>query len=770
MSTEINKIKDKIRRFNIKNVLTDSRAVSDGEESIFFALKTSTNDGHNYVRDLISRGVKVFVVERIPEGIDPQAAEFIIVSNVLESLQALASAYRQEELGATKVIAIGGFGGKTIIKEWLSEAIGHTTSVGRSPRSYNSQLGVALSLLKIQPGAEYAVIECGISEPGEMSRLSEMVQPETVVISGIDNNPGDFSSAEEKIRETLRLATGAKTLVYPAELDEAVGKHVSDNVLKISVHIPQDADWIERDRLLTLEALRLLKITMPENIIRPLETRLNVSQGVNNCLIISDRFSCTMDSLPSAIDFMRRRRADGLKMTLILDELRGSCNPEEIASLIYKAGIERVIAIGEKYDQYREIFPSGSRFFATGDEMLRELTLSDFSRELILAKGEHGGAVDKLAETLQLRHHETVLEVNLDAIVDNFNHYRAMLRPETGIVAMVKASGYGAGAMELARTLQSHGAAYLAVAVVDEGEELRRAGITMPIMALNPKVTNYDSLFANRLEPEVFSFEMLNEIIREGERRGIKHYPIHVKFDTGMHRLGFLKHDISELCRRLGETDVVKVASVFSHLATADCFDMDDYTIGQLTLFTEICEQMNRELGYSFKRHILNSAGIARFPEYQFDMVRLGIGLYGIDTLGIPATSGLRQVSSLRSMIISLKDWSAETSIGYSRRTILDHDATIATVPVGYADGLDRHLGNGKGKVWINGKECPIVGNVCMDACMVDVTGADAKVGDSVEFFGPNLPVEAMSNALDTIPYEILTSVSPRVKRVYFRE
>ncbi|MBD5362841.1 MAG: alanine racemase [Bacteroides sp.] len=770
MSTEINKIKDKIRRFNIKNVLTDSRAVSDGEESIFFALKTSTNDGHNYVRDLISRGVKVFVVERIPEGIDPQAAEFIIVSNVLESLQALASAYRQEELGATKVIAIGGFGGKTIIKEWLSEAIGHTTSVGRSPRSYNSQLGVALSLLKIQPGAEYAVIECGISEPGEMSRLSEMVQPETVVISGIDNNPGDFSSAEEKIRETLRLAAGAKAMIYPAELDDAVGKHVSDNVLKISVHIPQDADWVERDRLLTLEALRLLKITMPENIIRPLETRLNVSQGVNNCLIISDRFSCTMDSLPSAIDFMRRRRADGLKMTLILDELRGSCNPEEIASLIYKAGIERVIAIGEEYDLFREIFPSGSRFFATGEEMLRELTLSDFSRELILAKGERGGAVDKLAETLQLRHHETVLEVNLDAVVDNFNHYRAMLRPETGIVAMVKASGYGAGAMELARTLQSHGAAYLAVAVVDEGEELRRAGITMPIMALNPKVTNYDSLFANRLEPEVFSFEMLNEIIREGERRGIKHYPIHVKFDTGMHRLGFLKHDISELCRRLGETDVVKVASVFSHLATADCFDMDDYTIGQLTLFTEICEQMNRELGYSFKRHILNSAGIARFPEYQFDMVRLGIGLYGIDTLGIPATAGLRQVSSLRSMIISLKDWSAETSIGYARRTILDHDATIATVPVGYADGLDRHLGNGKGKVWINGKECPIVGNVCMDACMVDVTGADAKVGDSVEFFGPNLPVEAMSNALDTIPYEILTSVSPRVKRVYFRE
>lgn len=770
MNTEITKIKNIIRRFNITNVLTDSRSISYGEQSIFFALKTQTNDGHYYIKDLMDRGVKAFVVEHIPEGIDRSAAEFVVVDNVLDILQQIAQEHRHEALKSTRFIAVGGFGGKTNLKEWMGEAIGHLHNVSKSPRSYNSQIGVALSLLMIEPDAEIGVIECGISKSGEMARLEKMVSPDLVVISGIDTQVGDFNSIEEKYKETLQLAKNASAIVYPAELDEAVSKYVADSVLKISVNIPQDAEWLERDRLIALEALRYLKIPMSDHIVRPLETRLSVNQGVNNCLVISDRFSCHTDSLPSAIDFMRRRRAKGLKMTLILDKLYGKFNPEWIASLVNKAGIERVMAIGREYEGFKHLFPTGSRFFDDEREFMRELSLSDFSRELILAKGERGGEVDRLAETLQLRHHETVLEVNLDSVVYNFNHYRAMLRPETGIVAMVKASGYGAGAMELARTLQSHGAAYLAVAVVDEGEELRRAGITMPIMALNPKVTDYDSLFENRLEPEVFSFDMLDEIIREGAKRNITDYPIHVKFDTGMHRLGFLRDDINRLCECLSNTRVVRVMSVFSHLATADCLDMDDYTLGQLNLFTEICSEMKRKLGYSFMRHILNSAGIARFPQWQFEMVRLGIGLYGIDTLGIPATSNLRQVSSLRSIIISIKHWTSGTSIGYARRTILDHDAVVATVPVGYADGLDRHLGNGKGVVWINGVRCPIIGNICMDACMVDVTKASATVGDSVEFFGDNLPVETMSDALGTIPYEVLTSVSPRVRRVYYRE
>lgn len=772
MNHETQKIQDIISRYDIQSVLTDSRSLAEGRHSIFFALRTSTNDGHNFIGELIDKGVRAFVVERIPENIPADEAEFIVVDNPMKALQELAAAYRATALSATDVIAVCGSAGKTIIKEWIAEALAEKTPTGRSPRSFNSRIGVPLSVLGIKADAKYAVIECGVSERGEMEVLERIVRPTLVVVSGIDRTQHNcgFKSFEEKCSEKLRLAARAKAIVYPSELDEEVNRLIPDGVMKISVAVPPEADWIERDRMIAEAALRYFHAPLPERIVRPLETRLNVSQGVNNCLIIADRFSCDSHSLPTAIDFMRRRRADGLKMTLILDKLQGETDFGALADLIARAGITRVIAIGPEVRKFRHLFPANSKFFDSGEEMLSELTISDFSRELILAKGERGGAVAQLADTLEARHHETVLEVNLDSVVHNFNQYRAMLRPETGMVAMVKASGYGAGAFELARTLQSHGAAYLAVAVVDEGEELRRAGITMPIMALNPKVTNYDSLFANRLEPEIFSFDMLDEIIREGSKRGITDYPVHIKFDTGMHRLGFLREDIGELCHRLGETKVVRVRSVFSHLATADCLDMDDYTLSQLNLFTEICEEMKRGLGYPFMRHILNSAGIARFPQWQFEMVRLGIGLYGIDTLGIPETSGLRQVSSLRSIIISIKEWSAGNSIGYARRTILDHDAVIATVPVGYADGLDRHLGNGKGVVWVNGVKCPIVGNVCMDACMIDVTEAAAKVGDSVEFFGDNLPVETMSDALGTIPYEILTSVSPRVRRVYYRE
>ncbi len=772
MNYEIEKIQDIISRYAITDVLTDSRSVADGRHSIFFALKTPTNDGHNFISELITKGVRAFVVERIPADVNPDDAEFIIVREPLITLQQLAAAHRAEKLRDTEVIAVCGSAGKTIIKEWVAETLAQIALTGWSPRSFNSRIGVPLSVLGVPEGARYAVIECGVSERGEMAVLENIVRPNLVIVSGIDRtrHSGGFASFDEKCREKLTLAANARAVIYPAELNEEVEHIVPDSVLKISVAIPPCADWIERDRLISEAALRYLHQPLLPEIVRPLETRLNVSQGVNNCLIIDDRFSCDTHSLPSAIDFMRRRRADGLSMTLILDRLRGSADLRAVADMVNLAGISRVIAIGSEYKPFRHLFPSDSRFFDSGEEMLGELTISDFSRELILAKGERGGAVAQFADTLQARHHETVLEVNLDAVVHNFNQYRAMLRPETGMVAMVKASGYGAGAFELARTLQSHGAAYLAVAVVDEGEELRRAGITMPIMALNPKVTDYDSLFANRLEPEVFSFEMLDEIIREGAKRGIADYPIHVKFDTGMHRLGFLKENIEELCSSLSKSNVVKVRSVFSHLATADCLDMDDYTLGQLNLFTEICEEMKRRLGYPFMRHILNSAGIARFPQWQFEMVRLGIGLYGIDTLGIPETANLRQVSSLRSIIISIKNWTAGTSIGYGRRTILDHDAIIATVPVGYADGLDRHLSNGKGVVWVNGVLCPIVGNICMDACMIDITGANAKVGDSVEFFGDNLPVETMSDALATIPYEVLTSVSPRVRRVYYRE
>ncbi len=729
-------------------VLTDSRSLREPARTVFFALRTANNDGHKYIAELAAQGVGLFVVEDVPDGVD---GEFIKVDDTLAALQQTAEAYRLAQ--SARVVAVTGSRGKTIVKEWMAEALALKGETSRSPRSWNSQIGVPLSLLGVSRTAEFAVIEAGISMPGEMARLERMIRPEVVVITGIEDlRPAEgYDDYAVKCSEKLLLARNARAVVYPASLHEAVDRSVPPSVMKIAVEVPPSADWMQHDSLLAREALRLLGAELPEDVVRPLHTRLDASDGVNNCTIITDRFTCDSFSLTSALDFMMRRRTAGRRVTVILDRLRDCDRLPQID------GADRVIYVG-----------NGG---LTAEQFRAEVSVGDFSGELVLAKGEEGGVVSEFAEQLQARHHETVLEVNLDAIVHNFNHFRALLKPSTGIVAMVKASGYGAGAYELAKTLQSQGAAYLAVAVVDEGEELRRNGITMPIMALNPKVTNYDSLFSNRLEPEVFSFDMLDEIIREGAKRGVTGYPVHIKFDTGMHRLGFLESDIDSLCSRLLATEVVTVASVFSHLATADCLDMDDYTMGQLNMFTSICERMRAGLGYAFKRHVLNSAGIARFPQWQFEMVRLGISLYGVDTIGVPETRGLRTVSTLRSIIISVKEWPAGTSIGYGRRTILDRDSKVATVPVGYADGLDRHLGNRVGKVWVNGALCPILGNICMDACMIDITDAPgAETGSSVEFFGENLPVSDVSDLLGTIPYEILTSVSPRVKRVYYRE
>ncbi|MDE7388398.1 MAG: alanine racemase, partial [Muribaculaceae bacterium] len=512
--------------------------------------------------------------------------------------------------------------------------------------------------------------------------------------------------------------------------------------------------------------LRAMGISEEPGELPKIETRLDVTEAVNNCMLVSDRFTCDLPSLVPALEFASRRRVGSRSLTLLVDRMP-DLSADELRGLMRLYGIDRLIGIGSEYEDV-----PGAVVFHNASELMATLSAADFSSELIVVKGEPDSVVHKVAERLRLRHHETVLEVNLDAVIHNFNHFKAMLRPSTGLVAMVKASGYGAGSYELAKTLQSHGAAYLAVAVVDEGEELRRAGITMPIMVLNPKVTNYTSLFANRLEPEVFSFDMLGEIIREADKRGISNYPVHIKFDTGMHRLGFLREDIPALGRVLRDTSTVSVRSVFSHLATADCLDQDDYTLGQLSLFDDICREMTAEIGSGFLRHILNSAGIARFPQWQYDLCRLGISLYGVDTLGIPETSSLKTVSSLRSIIISLKHWPKGTSIGYARRTVLDHDAVIATVPVGYADGLNRRLSNGAGSVMVRDHRCPIVGNICMDACMIDVTsvGGSVAVGESVEFFGNQIAVSEVADVIGTIPYEVLTSVSPRVKRVYYRE
>ncbi len=371
---------------------------------------------------------------------------------------------------------------------------------------------------------------------------------------------------------------------------------------------------------------------------------------------------------------------------------------------------------------------------------------------------------------LEARKHETVLEVNLDSIVANYNYFRSHLPSSTGIVCMVKASGYGAGSYEIAKTLQDCGAAYLAVAVLDEGIDLRNRGIRMPIMVMNPKVVNYRSMFAYRLEPEIYSLEMLRDVIREGEKYGVTEYPIHLKLDTGMHRTGLLPEELSELTDIMNSQNVVRLSSMFSHLATADCVDMDDYTLLQLARFREMTDEVAAGIPYRVKRHVLNSAGILRFPEHHYDMARLGIGLYGANTLPAEVEKPLAVVSTLRTVIIAIREWKAGETIGYGRRGILTRDSKIATIPIGYADGMNRHFGRGAISVIVNGKEAPTMGNICMDACMIDVTGIDCQVGDAVEIFGPHASVQRLADVLDTIPYEILPSVSPRVKRVYYRE
>lgn len=504
-------------------------------------------------------------------------------------------------------------------------------------------------------------------------------------------------------------------------------------------------------------------------------TRLNVCEGVNECSLILDSYTSDFSSLLPAVNFMMRRKMPGQKPTLIMSDIRHETSPEnEIYSSISRAvrdsGVEKFIGVGKEMKRHARLFPSGSQFFDTTDELLSTLSPSDFVSEIILLKGAPEFEFRRINELLEARKHETVLEVNLDSIVSNYKYFRSFLPSGTGVIVMVKASGYGAGSYEIAKTMQDCGAAYLAVAVLDEGIDLRKKGITMPIMVMNPKVVNYRAMFTNRLEPEIYSIEMLRDVVREAKKNGVADYPIHLKLDTGMHRTGLLSDELDEASDIIRDQDHIKLSSAFSHLATADCIDMDYYTNLQLTRFKEMTEYLAEKIPYRFKRHVLNSAGIIRFPEHHYDMARLGIGLYGANTLPEDIEKPLAVVSTLRTVIISIREWEAGEAIGYGRRGILTGKSRIATIPIGYADGMNRHFGRGSICVKVNGKDAPTVGNICMDACMIDVTGIDCKVGDAVEIFGPNASVQRLADLLDTIPYEILASVSPRVKRVYYRE
>lgn len=799
--------------------LTDSRSLTDASRTVFFALRTTTGDGHLFIPELYRRGGRRFVVEENFDGSAFEGAEFVRCASPLKALQQWAA--RKREGFAGTVIGITGSRGKTMVKEWLCAALAPGHSLCRSPRSYNSRIGVPLSVWRLSANNDLGIFEAGISRSGEMETLRQIIRPDIAVITNIghEHDGGFPGGRQQKIQEKLILARDASTIIYMAD-DEDIARAVTERFpqrnlfgwslkenpaasLRVEtvgqpedgrttlryqfgdvsgeISIPAVAHWQVENATSVMATLFAMGHTPAEvnnrmGNLRPAGTRLMVSNGINGSQIIRDDYACDLSSLSLALDFAVRRQTGDQPLTVILADLEidnasARQTYRKAGELLRQRNVSRLIGIGREIALHFAETGMDGEAYESPDSFLDSFNRSSFGPGLILVKGNGDAAFDRLVNRLEAKTHETVLEVNLDAMVDNFNFFRSKLKPGTGLVAMVKASGYGAGSLELAKTLQAHGAAYLAVAVGDEGEELRRAGITMPIMVLNPIVLNYKQLFDNHLEPEIFSFESLREIIAEASRAGISGYPIHIKLDSGMHRLGFRKEDIPQLLDELDHQDAVKPQSVFSHLATADCLDQDEYTLSQLEYFTHCSEAIVNHFPYKVLRHVLNTAGILRFPQYQFDMARLGIGLYGIPVLNNGTEDALRPISSLRSIIIALHEWEQNETIGYGRRGVLHRPSLIATVPIGYADGFNRHCGRGNWKVAVNGHLCPTVGNICMDICMIDVTDVPGvRTGDPVVIFGPDNPATKMAEVLDTIPYECLTSVAPRVRRVYYRE
>ena len=803
---------------NVGFILTDSRSLCFPEETLFFALKSERNDGHNYIPELYRRGVKNFVVTNVPKGYasDYPEANFLKVVDTLEALQRLAERHRDEF--DIPIVGITGSNGKTMVKEWLYQVLSPSLFVTRSPRSYNSQIGVPLSVWLMNEQTQVGVFEAGISKPGEMLALRDIIQPTIAVLTNLGSaHQENFESKEAKCREKLILFHDAETIVYDGD-DEIVTKVIGEyhdfkgeklywsrkdqkapffvkNVEKqqegslITYIYKGEEDsyfipFIDEASVLNsidcaIVALRLgiscEELDKRMAVLEPVAMRLEVKEGQHGCTLINDSYNSDINSLDIALDFMNRRPDHrGRRHTLILSDIYQSGEApadlyREVSDLARKRGVVKFIGIGpELCRQSDEIQISEKFFFQSVDEFIHSEVFHSLRDEVILLKGARQFGFDQLTELLVRKVHETTLEVNLNAVVANLNYYRSFMKPETKLVCMIKADGYGAGAVEIAKTLQDHRVDYLAVAVADEGVTLRKNGITSNIMIMNPEMTAFKTMFDYDLEPEVYSFRLLDALVKAAEKEGVTGFPVHIKLDTGMHRLGFdPENDMEELIARLKHQNAIIPRSVFSHFVGSDGDEFDDFSAYQFKLFDKASLQLQAAFDHKILRHICNSAGIEHFPERQLDMCRLGLGLYGINPRN---NKTINNVSTLKTTILQMHHIKAGESVGYSRRTILDRDSVIAAIPIGYADGLNRHLGNRHAYCLVNGQKADYVGNICMDVAMIDVTDIDCKEGDSVEIFGDHLPVVTLSDILDTIPYEVMTTISNRVKRVYFQD
>lgn len=796
----------------INHIITDSRNIISAENAIFFALKTKRNDGHKFITDLLEKGVRNFVVS---SPVPFENANIILVKDTLKALQSLSAAHRLKF--SIPVLAITGSNGKTIVKEWLYQLMSPDHTIVRSPKSYNSQIGVPLSVWQISSEDNWGIFEAGISEPNEMQALQKIINPQYGIFTNIGAaHDENFINRSQKIGEKLKLFTKVNTLVYCpdySEIQEVVIKSgLLKNINTFTWSKKADADLFitnntktNSNTTITAKYQKNIQtISIPftdmasiENAIHcwafmlmlgykneaiaerflrlsPVAMRLELKEGINNCTIINDSYNSDINSLTIALDFLQQQRQHPKKTLIISDILQSGRNEnelyEDVANLLHEKGISRFIGIGKAIATQSRKFSSGSLFFKNTRHFINEFPFSEFNNETILLKGAREFEFEKIVAFLQQKTHKTILEINLNAVVHNLNHYKSLLNPGVKLMAMVKAFSYGTGSYEIANILQFNQVDYLGVAFSDEGKELRKAGITLPIMVMNPDETGFDDMIKYNLEPEIFSFRILDLLEKALLRNNHKQpFNIHIKIDTGMHRLGFEEKDIPELISKLNGNPLLNVASVFSHLASATNPNHVSFTQKQFESYERICITLKEALNTVFKRHILNTAGISRFKNKQFDMVRLGLGLYGIGASEVEQKN-LLNVSSLKTSISQIKKIASGETIGYDRSYAAKTEITIATVPIGYADGLNRCLGNGKGKMKINNTYVPIIGNICMDMCMLDISGIHAAEGDEVIVFDNDYSVINLAEDMNTIPYEVLTSFSRRVKRVYFHE
>lgn len=797
----------------IQHLLIDSRKVIYPESSVFIAINGERNNGHQYLKDAYAAGIRNFIIEEDADLGPLENSTVIKVKNSLEALQMLAAFHRSQY--KCPVVAITGSNGKTIVKEWLHALLKDDLNIIRSPKSFNSQVGVPLSVWGMNEEHQLALFEAGISRVDEMQKLQRIIRPDIGIFTylGSAHDEG-FADSAQKLEEKLTLFTGAQMLVYcsdQAEVTKAVTqlvihKNPALNVVSwsrtgkdathrfeveykyqytvittrkgsqsISINIPF-TDEASINNACTCFAFLMAINRLSTDVLKrfeelqPVEMRMQLKEGFNNCVIINDSYNADVNALQVALDFMEQQSAGYGKTVILSDMLQSGLSDQQlytsIASLVRQHHIHKFIGIGQGLKKHKHLFEAGSLFFDDTSSFISNFRSLDFNHQIILVKGARKFTFERITSLLEKKVHETVFEINLNAMVHNVNVYRNKLKKGVKMMGMVKAFSYGAGSYEIAKVMEYNRMDYLAVAYADEGVALRKAGIKIPVMVMNPEPVAFDSIIQHNLEPEVYTFSMLEQLIKACNGQEIS---IHIEVDTGMKRLGFDEAEIDTLVETLQQNNNLRVRSVFSHLAASEEKKHDLFTHEQIQKFERISDKIKAAFNYPVLRHILNSGGIARFPNAQFDMVRLGIGLYGIDPSD-KIQKQLQPVGTLKTVISQIREVRSHETVGYSRKGTVQRDSQIAVVAIGYADGLSRKLGNGKSYMLVNGQKAPIVGNICMDMTMIDVTGIACKEGDEVIIFGGGIDINEIASKTGTIPYEVLTGISQRVKRVYFYE